>query len=84
MQEYQTLTNRLERVKKYQRRCILSIDPLHSKKRNDYHYSRFCRACEVANELLSRMVNLILDKEGIEKVATIDLGKSFEKLKSTL
>lgn len=65
MTEYAILTNRLEKIKIIQKRYIDLLHFTHSKEKNNFYYGRFARACEVANAILERMVNLILDKEGI-------------------
>lgn len=66
MNEYQLLTNRLERVKRFQKDCIGQINASYSRGHNNLAYKKFCRACDIANAILERMVNLILDKEGIK------------------
>lgn len=66
MSEYQILTNRLERIKLIQKRYIDLLHFTHSKEKNNFYYGRFARACEVANAILERMVNIILDKESIK------------------
>lgn len=65
MNECQILTNRLERVKLIQKRYIDLLHFTHSKEKNNFYYGRFARACEIANRILERMVNLIMDKENI-------------------
>lgn len=65
MSEYAILTRRLEKVKKIQRKYIDSLSYMESKRANDFYYGRFATACEVANAILERMVNLIMDKENI-------------------
>lgn len=69
MQQYQVLENRLLRVKEYQRKCISLLDPRTTDYNNDYHYERFKKAKKVGNQILSLMVNMILDKENIVEKA---------------
>lgn len=86
MTEYQILTNRLEKVKLIQKKCIDSIQPEFSRQTNDNFYRKFCKAANIGYCILERMINVILDKEGvgIKNMQKVDLGKSFDKLKETL
>lgn len=59
MSEYQILTNRLERIKRIQEDFKCRLSPFNAKWANDRLYLRFCKASEVANTILERMVKLL-------------------------